>query len=103
VTLKRKFKEEIGADIRTVDYLDVVENIFTLAGQVFHEIALVYEVEFEEESLYDQEEFDVIEDGKKTKAKWVSLEELALGETTVYPVGLLELIKKMPAPAESKP
>lgn len=103
VTLKREFEEEIGAAIRIVRYLDVVENIFKLGEQTFHEISLVYEVEFEESSLYCQEAFEVTEGGSKTRAKWVSLDELMLDETILYPAGLLELIKKMPAPVASKP
>ena len=103
VSLKREFKEEIGASIHIVRYLDVLENIFTLKNQVFHEITFIYEVEFEEDALYHQEEFDVTEGGKTTKAKWVTLDELALDETTLYPTGLLGLIQKMPAPMSSKP
>lgn len=94
--LKREFQEEIGADIVIVRYLDVVENIFTLKQQIFHEITLVYEVAFENDCLLDLESFAVTESSKVTTAKWVSLEELSLPETTLYPDGLLELIQKLP-------
>lgn len=97
VTLKREFKEEIGAGICIVRYLDVLENIFTLKQQTFHEITLIYEVEFEDNALYDQPSFVVTEAGNKTRALWVSLEELGRHETTLYPVGLLELLQKIPA------
>lgn len=101
-TLIREFKEEIGADINIVRYVDVIENIYTLKNQVYHEISLVYEVGFEQHNLYDQDTFDVFEDGKTTKAKWVSLEELEKSETVLYPNGLLELLKKMPSPVANK-
>lgn len=100
--LKREFKEEIDADIRIVRYLDVLENIYTLKGQVFHEITLVYEVEFEEYSNYGQDHFDVMEEGKQTQAKWITLDELSRDETVLYPAGLLKLIQKTPAPLKSK-
>ena len=101
--LKREFKEEISADIRIVRYLDVVENIFTLKEQVYHEIALVYEVEFEDCRLLDRDFFEVIEGNKRTTAKWVSLDELSLKETTLYPVGLLDLIHQTPEPVKQTP
>ncbi|EMF47909.1 hypothetical protein B481_0450 [Planococcus halocryophilus Or1] len=101
-TLIREFKEEIGTDINIVRYVDVIENIYTLKYQVFHEISLVYEVEFEQQALYEQDTFDVFEDGKMTKAKWVLLEELNQSETVLYPNGLLELLKKLPNPVANK-
>ncbi|MDQ0427312.1 glyoxylase-like metal-dependent hydrolase (beta-lactamase superfamily II)/8-oxo-dGTP pyrophosphatase MutT (NUDIX family) [Planomicrobium stackebrandtii] len=101
--LKREFQEEIGADVRIVRYMDVLENIYTLKQQVFHEITLVYEVEFENDHLWDFESFAVTEGSKQTTAKWVSLEELSLDETTLYPVGLLDLIQKLPEPVQPKP
>ncbi|EGA90402.1 hypothetical protein GPDM_05226 [Planococcus donghaensis MPA1U2] len=101
-TVEREFKEEIGADIKIVQYVDVIENIYTLKNQVFHEISLVYEVEFDQQALYDQDVFDVFEDGKMTKAKWVSLEELDQHDTVLYPTGLLDLLTKLPSPVANK-
>ncbi|MBT2570801.1 hypothetical protein [Planococcus sp. ISL-110] len=71
-----------------------------MKGQVYHEITLVYEVEFEDCRLLDRDFFEVIEESKLTTAKWVGLEELSLKETTLYPVGLLGLIRKAPEPVE---
>ncbi len=100
VTLKREFKEEIDAEIRIVRYLDVLENIFTLNEQTFHEISLIYEVEFVENTLYDQTGFDVTEAGSKTRAKWVHLDELMQNDTTLYPTGLLKLLQNTSEPSE---
>lgn len=102
MTLKREFKEEINADIEVMRYVDVLENIYTLKEQVFHEISLIYEVEFTDSSLYDQNDFDVVDESEKTKATWISLEELSLAETVLYPVGLLATLKKMMDPVNSK-
>ena len=101
-TLQREFKEELGVGITIVRYVDVLENIYTLKNQIFHEISLVYEVELEQANLYDQETFNVFENGKMTKAKWVSLEELDDNQTVLYPNGLLELLKKLPNPVANK-
>ncbi|WP_280525840.1 NUDIX hydrolase [Planococcus soli] len=101
--LKREFQEEIGADVRIVRYMDVLENIYTLKQQIFHEITLVYEVEFENDHQLDFESFVVTEGSKQTTVKWISLEELSLDETTLYPVGLLDLIHKLPEPVQPKP
>lgn len=100
--LQREFQEEIDADIRIVQYMDVLENIYTLNKKVFHEISLIYEVEFAEAEQYHQESFDVVEGNTMTLAKWVSLEELAMEETTLYPDGLLALLQQLPEPVQTK-
>ncbi|WP_356781237.1 NUDIX domain-containing protein [Planococcus sp. APC 3900] len=100
--LKREFKEEIDAEIRVGRYMDVLENIYALNKRVFHEISLVYEVEFVDSEQLQRESFEVTEGSKKTLAKWVSLGELALEETTLYPDGLLALLQQLPEPAQTK-
>jgi len=100
--LKREFKEEIDAEIRVGRYMDVLENIYALNKRVFHEISLVYEVEFVDSEQFQRESFEVTEGSKKTLAKWVSLGELALEETTLYPDGLLALLQQLPEPVQTK-
>lgn len=100
--LKREFKEEIDAEIRVGRYMDVLENIYVLNKRVFHEISLVYEVEFVDSEQFQRESFEVTEGSKKTLAKWVSLGELALEETTLYPDGLLALLQQLPEPVQTK-
>lgn len=100
--LKREFKEEIDAEIRVGRYMDVLENIYVLNKRVFHEISLVYEVEFMDSEQFQRESFEVTEGSKKTLAKWVSLGELALEETTLYPDGLLALLQQLPEPVQTK-
>ncbi|MDN3426613.1 MBL fold metallo-hydrolase [Microbacterium sp. APC 3898] len=100
--LKREFKEEIDAEIRVGRYMDVLENIYVLNKRVFHEISLVYEVEFMDSEQFQREPFEVTEGSKKTLAKWVSLGELALEETTLYPDGLLALLQQLPEPVQTK-
>ncbi|AQU79333.1 MULTISPECIES: MBL fold metallo-hydrolase [Planococcus] len=101
MTLQREFKEEINASIEIIRYVDVLENIYTLKEQVFHEISLIYEVEFTDSSFYNQRVFDVVEGSNKTKATWISLQELSLAETILYPVGLLAILKKMMDPVNT--
>ncbi|WP_203339974.1 MBL fold metallo-hydrolase [Planococcus beijingensis] len=100
--LKREFKEEIDAEIRVGRYMDVLENIYALNKRVFHEISLVYEVEFMDSEQFQRESFEVTEGSKKKLAKWVSLGELALEETTLYPDGLLALLQQLPEPVQTK-
>ena len=38
----REVREELGADIRDLTYLDVVESIFSVHGRAGHEIVFVY-------------------------------------------------------------
>lgn len=101
--LKREFQEEISADIDIERYLGVLENIYTMNQQTYHEISLVHEVALRDPGLYAEEKFDVIEQGKKTQAKWVSIEELLLEKTVLYPIGLLDLLLNSRQAIESNP
>lgn len=92
-TVVREMKEEINAEIKNLRYLGALENIFIHEGQTGHEIVLVYEGDFAEQSMYDKvivmgEE----DDGGQFKAVWKPLEDFIAGKAPLYPVGLLELI-----------
>jgi len=93
-SLKRELMEEANAEITNVRYLGTVENIFTYNGEMGHEIVLVYEADFIDSSIYEQEYMDCHEDdGAPFKAVWKSLDEFGV-EGPLYPESLLDLLLK---------
>jgi ADP-ribose pyrophosphatase YjhB (NUDIX family) len=67
----REIREEIDADVTDLKLLGTQENIFTLEGELRHEIVFVYQGRFADEGLYQMEEFTVREDnGETLRASW---------------------------------
>ncbi len=91
-TVRREFREEIGAHLLEVHYVGMLENIFTYEGQRGHEIVLVYDGRLSDNSLYEKDFLLGDELGHQFKAVWKRLDEFAPGRPPVYPDGLLALL-----------
>ncbi|MFD1204652.1 NUDIX hydrolase [Sporosarcina contaminans] len=92
-TLIREFREEIGAEIRIIRYIACLENIFTIEGIIGHEITQIYLVELVDKKLYENATFAVKEQTKVTTAKWIYKEDLFSGQKSIYPNGIVNLLK----------
>lgn len=73
--LKREILEEIGADTEYVKSSSYVENFFEVKGKKYHEILIVHEMKFCDESMYQKEVFKSIEERKKDKLEffWIDV------------------------------
>ncbi len=92
--IARELKEELDVKVCDLKFLGALENIFTYAGKRGHEVVLVYDGRFVDESMYDRGEFVGFEDddeNAKFRAVWKSLDECQTAR--VYPNGLLDLLK----------
>ncbi len=93
--LGREVNEEFGAEIDQLRYLGTLENVFIYKGQQGHEIVQVYDAEFVDRSLYEQESLVGQEDsGLIFKALWKPLTDFQDGSQRLYPTGLFELLQK---------
>jgi len=94
--LKREVFEEIGAQIDQIKYLGTIENIFYYNGELGHEIVMVYDAGFIDESFYSRNTFEGKEDnGLVFKLKRLPLSEFENGSLRLVPDGLLDLIKSI--------
>ena len=92
--LEREVHEEISAEIMNINYLGTIENIFTFDGELGHEIVVVYEAEFKDETFYDLDTFTGKEDdGSVFTLKWISINEFGSNKLRLVPDGLLGLIR----------
>ena len=88
--LRREFQEELAAELADLKLLGVVENVFTTNGRDGHEIAFLFSARFTDESLYRQEEIKILDEDNV--ARWVPVEDFAVGRAILYPEGLTELL-----------
>jgi len=93
-TVRREFREEIGADLADVRYLGMLENIFTYEDWRGHEIVLVYDGRLSDGRLYEKKTLHGDEFGQPFKAVWKRLDEFGPGKPPVYPDGLLALLEE---------
>jgi len=93
--LRREMREELGAEIIHTRFLGVLENIFVFNGEPGHEIVMVFEGRFTDQSIYQQEMLIANEDdGQQMKVFWMPLTAFAPGNAPLYPKGLLEMLKE---------
>lgn len=90
----REMREEMGAEVKELTYLDTIENIFVYDGKPGHEIVLVYEADLVDSHLYEVESVRCKENGDEFVAVWKPVETFGVGEAPLYPEGLLELLDK---------
>ena len=93
----REVREELSADVTDVRFLGVLENVFTYVGRRGHEIVLMYDARFEDESFYEQPSLEAYEksNDRHFEATWKSLAYFRSADSPpLYPNGLLELLSK---------
>lgn len=93
--IKREIKEELGENIEINTLLWTVENFFRFKDKLYHEIATIYLVNFEEESwiLNQKDSFDGVE-GERLIYKWFNVNELK--ELNIKPSFLKEKLVSLP-------
>jgi 8-oxo-dGTP pyrophosphatase MutT (NUDIX family) len=93
-TVRREFREEIGADLVEIKYLGLLENIYSVEGEQSHQIVLVYDARLSDGTFYDEPIITGDELGQPFQAVWKRLEIFSPGNPPVYPDGLLALLEK---------
>jgi 8-oxo-dGTP pyrophosphatase MutT (NUDIX family) len=93
-TVVRELREELDAAVVDLRYLGTLENIFLYDGRPGHEIVLVYDGRFADESLYAAPALDGHEDsGVAFRAVWLEISALRrAGAPPIYPEGVLDLL-----------
>ena len=91
--VRRGIREELGEDIKNLTFLGPSENINHNGGAPAHELIFMFEGEFVNSEVYQQDElFGVEKDGNTLRAIWKPLKEFRRKKATLYPEGLLELL-----------
>ena len=99
--VEREIREELGAALRDVRYVGALENIFAFEGKPGHEIVLVYDARFADDSLYERASLEGREGDDPFTAVWKPLSLFPNEQTPLYPDGLLELLTRRDADTRS--
>ncbi|CAG9619921.1 NUDIX hydrolase [Sutcliffiella rhizosphaerae] len=92
--LIREIREEINTEIDNLEYIDTIENIFTYNGEIGHEIVVVYNAAFVDDTFYKTSSFEGEEDdGTIFKLIWVPVRDFQRGKFKLVPEKLLKVIK----------
>lgn len=75
-TLKREFKEEIGENIDVKRFVGIVENFFEYNQKEYHELMLVFDVEFNNKELYNLSKIKGLEENGKIEFLWKDINEI---------------------------
>jgi len=93
-TVAREVMEEINAEVADLVYIGTLENIFTYESNPGHEICLMFDGRFVDETL-NADDYSVIgeDDGEVLfTATWKPLSFFRAGNAPLYPDGLLNLL-----------
>lgn len=96
VALEREFLEELGVGIDAGPTVATMENRFSWDGEPAHELVIVREAEFVDESMYDRERFDGVDAGGTVEyeATWKALDALAAPPEPLYPEPLAAVLRE---------
>ena len=82
--VRREIREEVGMEIDKLEFLKVVENRFTYAGERGHEIVFLYKGS-PADKLDTSKIIHVVDHEYEFDAVWVPVNELLKGTRPLYP------------------
>lgn len=92
--LAREFREELGTEVRIIQTLGVLDNIFTWQGDPAHEVVHVFEVASATIDAWPLDHRVPVPDARTTAGWWPVA---GLGCREVYPDGILTIIRDLEA------
>jgi 8-oxo-dGTP pyrophosphatase MutT (NUDIX family) len=90
--LKREFQEEIQAELKNIEYVSCLENIFTYKGKPKHEIIQLYRCDFVDPQLYQIDEIPFSEGDRQKRALWIEIPRFESEELHIVPEGFLRYV-----------
>lgn len=90
--IAREIQEELGAEIKNLEFLAILENVFVYEGNPKHEVVFVYDAEFSDPAMYDKAEIHGYDNTGAFVAQWLSVAEIAAKQVRLVPEGLAKLL-----------
>lgn len=90
--LKREFQEEIQAELKNIEYISCLENIFTYKGKQKHEIIQLYRCDFVDPQFYQIDEIKFAEGDRMKRALWIEIQHFESHELKIVPEDFLQYV-----------
>jgi len=82
--LRREIQEEFESDIEQIEFLELIQNVFTYKGNPGHEVIFLFSADLVRRELYEQEEIPLA-DNPTVIAVWVPVADVVSGNAIVFP------------------
>ncbi|WP_313692196.1 NUDIX domain-containing protein [Halorarum halobium] len=91
--LEREFREELGVDVAAGPVVGTVENVYRWNDRAGHDLVVVREARFADDSLYGTDSFHGIDDGGSFEydTEWRTVESLLDAPEPFFPRGVADL------------
>lgn len=89
---RREIMEELGIAPQQFRLLGVLENIFTIQGELGHEVVFTFEADWPMEVGRGEVVIGEESDGSSFECRWHRIADLAESPHPLHPEGLLELL-----------
>jgi 8-oxo-dGTP pyrophosphatase MutT (NUDIX family) len=91
--VRRAVREQLGIELGDARLLGILENIFTYAGSLCHEVCFIHEAEALDPAFYARPAPVALQpDGRRLQTEWRPLMAFGNGQSPLYPTGLLHLL-----------
>jgi len=91
--LKREFKEELSLDIKNTKLISIFESIFTFNSKEMHEIVFLYESEFVDSSIYNEDIINGLEGDRAFNAIWILVSDFLKKKHKIYPEEIVDYLQ----------
>jgi|AntAceMinimDraft_13_1070369.scaffolds.fasta_scaffold22966_2 ADP-ribose pyrophosphatase YjhB (NUDIX family) len=91
--IKREMQEEFAADLVNLQQVGITENIFTHMGNQGHEIVFIFTADFEDDSMYEDKIYPILDNLDAPGAEWHPVEDFISGNNVLYPKAVLDFLK----------
>ncbi len=85
VGIRREIQEELHSEIENLQFIDVIENIFSHEDWRGHEIIFLYSGDLARKELYEQQVITIEEETYQFEAEWIAVAEVLNGTKTLFP------------------
>jgi len=82
--VRREIKEELLCEIENLEFVKLIENIFTYNGEQGHQITFLYKGNLANKNLYKQEKI-LVHDTNSFEAEWLPLSDVKNRKVKLYP------------------
>ncbi len=89
--IRREIREELLCKIENLEFIKIIENIFTYNGEEGHQITFLYKGDLANKDLYKQEKI-AVHDTKSFEAEWLPLSDVISCKVKLYPEFDLSLL-----------